>query len=147
MRIVLVIFMLAFTAGALAIDSEGTLEDPALQARFEKLTWELRCLVCQNQNIADSNADLAKDLRSQVRQMLLDGRSDDEILSYMTDRYGDFVLYRPTFTPKNWILWAAPALLLLAGVFILVRVVRRQAGSNGPEEGEAQDENKNEATT
>ncbi len=136
MRVILVIFMMAFAAGALAIDSEGTLEDPALQARFEELTWELRCLVCQNQNIADSNSDLAKDLRDQVRTMLLEGRSDDEILAYMTDRYGDFVLYRPRFTPKNWFLWAAPALFLLLGIFILVRVVRRQAGGTGPNEGQ-----------
>lgn len=143
MRIFLVILMMAFSVGAQAIDSEGALEDPALQARFEQLTWELRCLVCQNQNIADSNADLARDLRDQVRNMLLEGRSDAEILSYMTDRYGDFVLYRPRFTPKNWFLWAAPAVFLLLGIFVLVRVVRRQsptldlddAGGNGPEDG------------
>lgn len=112
---------------AFAIDSEGPLEDPALQARFEDLTWQLRCLVCQNQNIADSNADLAKDLRRQTREMLLAGKSDKEILDYMTDRYGDFVLYQPRFTPKNWLLWGAPVLLLVGGGWLLASVVRRQA--------------------
>lgn len=111
----------------LAIDSEGPIPDPALQARYEGLTWQLRCLVCQNQNIADSNADLAKDLRRQTREMLLAGKTDEEILEYMTDRYGDFVLYQPRFTPKNWLLWGAPLLLLGGGAWLLTTVVRRQS--------------------
>lgn len=130
-RLVLIACLLSVTTAAFSIGSDEALEDPALQARFEKLTWELRCLVCQNQNIADSNADLAKDLRRQVREMLLAGRSDEEILVYMTDRYGDFVLYRPRFTPKNWVLWGAPVIFLAIGIFILVRVVRRQAAAPG----------------
>ncbi len=132
MRAFLITCLIAVAGAAMAIDSDGGLEDPVLQARFEKLTWELRCLVCQNQNIADSNADLAKDLRAQVKEMLLAGRSDEEILTYMTDRYGDFVLYRPRFTPKNWLLWGAPAIFLLFGAAVLVRVVRKQASRSGP---------------
>ncbi len=112
---------------AFAIDGEGPLDDPALQARFEALTWQLRCLVCQNQNIADSNADLAKDLRGQTRAMLLEGKTDKQILDYMTERYGDFVLYQPRMTPKNWLLWGAPLLLLGGGAWVLIGVVRRQA--------------------
>ena len=137
--LVLVFFCLGASGLASAIDSEGPLEDPALQSRFEKLTWQLRCLVCQNQNIADSNADLAKDLRRQTRTMLLDGKTDAEILEYMTDRYGDFVLYQPRFTPKNWLLWGAPLLFLGGGGWFLFGIIRRQSarakaeGDDAPE--------------
>lgn len=125
--VLLVLLCLGATGLASAIDSDGPLEDPALQARFEDLTWQLRCLVCQNQNIADSNADLAKDLRAQTRTMLLEGKTDAEILDYMTDRYGDFVLYQPRFTPKNWLLWGAPLLFLGGGAWLLFVVIRKQA--------------------
>jgi cytochrome c-type biogenesis protein CcmH len=87
----------------------------------------LRCLVCQNNTIADSNAGLAGDLRREVRELLLQGKSDAEILKFMTDRYGDFVLYRPPFVPRTWLLWLAPALLLALGAFIAVRIVRARA--------------------
>lgn len=126
-RAILLCCLLAVAPFAVAIDTEGPLPDPELQARFERLTFELRCLVCQNQNIADSNADLARDLRDQVREMLLAGKSDEEILTFMTDRYGDFVLYRPSFSPRNWLLWGAPLLFLGLGTLIIVQVVRRQA--------------------
>lgn len=126
-KIMLLCFLLAVAPFAVAIDTEGPLPSAELQARFERLTFELRCLVCQNQNIADSNADLARDLRDQVREMLLAGKSDDEILAFMTDRYGDFVLYRPSFSPRNWLLWGAPLLFLGLGTVVIVQVVRRQA--------------------
>ncbi len=132
-RALFLLVMLASAPAAIAIDKEGPLEDPALQARYEQLTWELRCLVCQNQNIADSNADLAKDLRKQVRARLLAGETDEQILNYMTDRYGDFVLYRPSLAPKNWLLWAAPVLLLGIGVWLMVGAVRRQVARGADE--------------
>lgn len=135
------LLIVALLAGSLAhaIDSEGPLEDPALQARFEDLTWQLRCLVCQNQNIADSNADLAKDLRKQTREMLLAGKTDEEILNYMADRYGDFVLYQPRLTPKNWLLWGAPLLLLVGGGWFLYGVVMRQAAHASSDDDELED--------
>ncbi|MCZ6912511.1 MAG: cytochrome c-type biogenesis protein CcmH [Proteobacteria bacterium] len=111
----------------LAVDNIDALQDPELQARYEKLTRELRCLVCQNQPISDSNALLAEDLRRLVREMLLSGSSDQEIYSYMTDRYGDYVLYRPPFAKRTWLLWLAPGILLLLGGAILARTLRQRA--------------------
>ena len=110
---------------AYAIDPER-LEDPALQQRYEQLTHQLRCLVCQNETIADSNATLAADLRRDVREMMRAGKTDVEIRAFLTDRYGDFVLYLPPVTPRTWLLWAAPALLLLGGAAIAAFVIRRR---------------------
>ena len=101
--------------------------DPALEARVHRIAVELRCLVCQNQTIADSNAGLAVDLRNQVRDMLRQGRSEKEVLDYMTARYGDFVLYRPPVKETTVLLWAGPALLLGGGLLTLVLVLRRRA--------------------
>jgi len=101
--------------------------DPALEARMQAVASELRCLVCQNQTIADSQADLAVDLRRQVRDMLRQGKSEHEIIDYMTARYGDFVLYRPPMKPTTVLLWFGPALLLAAGLAALVLVLRRRS--------------------
>jgi cytochrome c-type biogenesis protein CcmH len=111
----------------LALDETGQLEDPALQARYEQLTHQLRCVVCQNQSVADSYAFLAGDLRRQVREMLLAGKSDTEILDFMTARYGEFVRYSPALETKTLLLWGAPFILLLLGAAIVVRVARRRA--------------------
>lgn len=121
MRVVLLLALL-LTQSAWAIDSAPAFDDPALQARYEALTHQLRCLVCQNETIADSGADLAADLRRELREQIAAGRSDAEILKFMTDRYGAFVLYKPPFEPRTWLLWAAPGLLLLIG-FICAGVV------------------------
>lgn len=102
-------------------------EDPALEARVQRLAAELRCLVCQNQTIADSNADLAVDLRRQVREMLQQGRSDREVLDFMTARYGDFVLYRPPVRGNTALLWFGPGVLLVGGLAGLWWVLRRRA--------------------
>ena len=96
------------------------------EALFNKLSNELRCLVCQNQAIADSNADLAKDLRDEMYGMLQQGKSEAEIVEFMVARYGDFVLYRPPMKPVTWLLWFGPALALIVGFFIVVRIVNRQ---------------------
>ncbi|MFO1297072.1 MAG: cytochrome c-type biogenesis protein [Rubrivivax sp.] len=101
--------------------------DPELEARVLKLTAELRCLVCQNQTIADSHADLAVDLRNQVREMLRQGKSDADVLAYMTARYGDFVLYRPPLKESTALLWLGPGLLVAGGFVALVLVLRRRA--------------------
>ena len=111
-----------------------------MQARYEHINRELRCLVCQNQTIADSNATLAQDLRREVREMMAAGKSDDEIRTFMIERYGDFVLYRPRMTPVNYLLWAAPVLLLLLGTFLGLRFIRKQAAQvndDSPEAGQS----------
>lgn len=110
-----------------AVDANGQLEDHALQTRFERITNELRCLVCQNESIADSNADLAVDLRRQVREMLLAGKSDDAIFGFMTDRYGEFVRFSPPLEPKTLLIWGAPFIMLLLGGVIIYRVARHRS--------------------
>jgi cytochrome c-type biogenesis protein CcmH len=104
-----------------------TASDPAVEARMAAITGELRCLVCQNQTIADSHADLAVDLRQEVREMIRAGRSDDQIRRYMTDRYGDFVLYRPPFKMTTLALWLGPAALLAVAAIALVAAIVRRA--------------------
>ena len=101
--------------------------DPVLEARMTRIAAELRCLVCQNQTIADSNADLAQDLRRQVREMLARGDDDAKIIQYMTDRYGDFVLYRPPMKATTMLLWFGPALMVVLGLAALAVVMRRRA--------------------
>lgn len=105
----------------------------AQNARYQRLIDELRCLVCQNQTIAESNAPLATDLREQVERQILEGRSDEQILAYMTDRYGDFVRYRPPWSPRTLALWSAPLLLVLLGLIMAWRTTRaRQAAVSSP---------------
>jgi cytochrome c-type biogenesis protein CcmH len=127
LRAALMALAIAMAGNALAIDTEHDFADPVLQARYEGITRELRCLVCQNETIADSNATLAVDLRREVHRMIADGKSDQEIKDFMLARYGDFVLYKPRLTGKNLLLWAAPALFLLFGVFAAVRFIKRRA--------------------
>jgi cytochrome c-type biogenesis protein CcmH len=112
---------------ARAIDANGQLENPLLQSRFEQITKELRCLVCQNESIADSNVDLAQDLRRQVREMLVAGKNDDAIFQFMTDRYGEFVRFAPPLSAKTLLIWGAPFFMLLLGALIIVRVVRQRS--------------------
>jgi len=126
----LALVCLAFMAGVptvRALDANGQLEDPALQARFETIAKDLRCLVCQNESVADSNAQLAGDLRRQVREMLVAGKSDEEIFKFMTDRYGDFVRFNPPLEPKTLLIWGAPFIMLLIGAAIIFRIVRQRS--------------------
>ena len=122
--------VLAFSAAAVA-QTGGTAQpavaDPALEKRVLAVSVELRCLVCQNQTIADSNADLAVDLRNQVREMLRQGKDEPEILAYMTARYGDFVLYRPPVKNTTALLWFGPPVLLGAGLLTLWLILRRRS--------------------
>jgi cytochrome c-type biogenesis protein CcmH len=122
--VALVVALLAATAPAKEALPEAA--DPALEARMTRITAELRCLVCQNQTIADSNAGLAVDLRRETREMLRQGKSDAEIIAYMTDRYGDFVLYRPPLKSTTALLWFGPAAMLALGATVLVLVLRRR---------------------
>ncbi|MEJ2604296.1 MAG: cytochrome c-type biogenesis protein CcmH [Gammaproteobacteria bacterium] len=109
-----------------AIDQGPAFEDPATQARYEEIIDEVRCLTCQNQSIKDSNAVLAADLRREIREMIAEGKTDDEIYVFLTDRYGDFALYRPRINERTALLWGAPVLLLLVGGFVLFRVISRR---------------------
>ncbi len=112
--------------GVFAADARPAGEDPELEQRVLRLTNELRCLVCQNQTIADSNAELAVDLRKQVREQLKQGKSEQEILDYMVNRYGDFVLYRPPVKAQTLVLWLGPFVLMAGGLFILLRFLRQR---------------------
>ena len=119
--------VLAASAVSIAREAPPEAADPAIESRMVRITSELRCLVCQNQTIADSNAGLAVDLRRETREMLRQGKSDAEIVDYMTARYGDFVLYRPPLRAKTALLWFGPALLVLVGGAVLVFTLRRRS--------------------
>ena len=119
--------LLLFAQGLCALDANGQLEDPALQARYERITKDLRCLVCQNESVADSNAPLAEDLRREVREMLIGGKSDEAVFDFMTARYGDFVRYNPPLEGKTLLIWGAPFIILLVGGAVIFRVVRQRA--------------------
>jgi cytochrome c-type biogenesis protein CcmH len=123
------LFLLLLIPGvpARAADAAPAAADPVLEARMLAITSELRCLVCQNQTIADSHADLAVDLREQVREMLHKGQTNDQITQYMTDRYGDFVLYRPPFKATTALLWIGPGLLLVGALVAFFLVLRRRS--------------------
>ncbi len=122
----LLISLLFIAAPALAGEAMPTAADPVLEARVQAITSELRCLVCQNQTIADSHAELAVDLRDQVREMVKRGDSQEQIVAYMTARYGDFVLYRPPVRKTTWLLWFGPLLLLVFSVSMLIVHLRRR---------------------
>ncbi|HMI36486.1 MAG TPA: cytochrome c-type biogenesis protein [Steroidobacteraceae bacterium] len=110
-----------------AVDNTPPLPDPTMQQRYLGLTHELRCVQCQNEALADSNVSLAADLRLEIHDMLLAGKSDEEIRDYLVARYSEFILFRPRMNWHNAWLWAAPALMLLAGFGIAVRVMRKRA--------------------
>ncbi|MDZ7643589.1 MAG: cytochrome c-type biogenesis protein [Woeseiaceae bacterium] len=116
--------LVALAGGAHAIDTGVAFDDPELQARYERLTDEVRCLKCQNQTIRDSNAFLAADLRREIRRLIAEGRSDDEIKDFLVARYGEFALYRPRMSGKTLVLWIAPLVLVIVGIVVIVRVVR-----------------------
>lgn len=101
-------------------------QSPQHEQRYKNLINEFRCVVCQNQNIADSNAELAKDLRKQVYKMIKAGKSDDEILGFMVTRYGDFVLYRPLFNSTTFLLWTGPFIIFVFGLYVLISFIRQR---------------------
>lgn len=125
-RFFVALAFLVLTISAFAIDTEQAFDDPVLQARYEDLIDEVRCVTCQNQNIKDSNAFIASDLRREIRRMISEGKSNDEITDFLVTRYGDFVLYRPRFEGKTLLLWIAPFLFVLFAGIAMVRVVRHR---------------------
>lgn len=132
LRAVLIAVAFAAASPALAVLPNEMLDDPVLEERARDLSAELRCLVCQNQSIDDSNAELARELRILVRELLVEGYTDGEILDYLVDRYGQFVLLRPQFNAATALLWIAPAALLVGGGFLALTVVRRRSASADP---------------
>ena len=128
-RRTLLLAIAAFALGTGATKMEPPSPDAALDARLKKLETELRCLVCQNQTLADSNADLADDLRREVRALALAGKTDAEIKAYLVARYGDFVLYSPPVKTTTWLLWAGPFVLLAGGGVLWWIVLRRRASA------------------
>lgn len=116
----------ALVFSALAKDAKSVADDPKLEERVMNVSRELRCLVCQNETLADSRADLAVDLRNQIREQMKEGKSDEQVIAFVTARYGDFVLYRPPVRPTTYLLWFGPFILLLAGLLFLFQYVRQR---------------------
>jgi len=127
-RLLLVIAMVLSAAPAFAVNPDEVLADPALEARARAISAELRCMVCQNQSIDDSNAELAKDLRLLVRERLTDGDTNEQVMNYIVSRYGEFVLLKPRFETKTILLWGAPLLLAVAGGLSLIVFARKWVG-------------------
>ncbi len=119
-------------AGAPAADAPADFADPTLAARYDKLLEELRCMVCQNQTLKDSHAELAQDLRDEVKRLLEKGDSDAAIRDYLVARYGDFVLYSPPLKESTWLLWLGPFVLLALAVMVVVMMSRRRAPPPAP---------------
>ncbi|MGO4700317.1 cytochrome c-type biogenesis protein CcmH [Dyella sp. 2RAB6] len=130
------LFALAFALGCGSLSAQAIdplpFKDHAEETRFQHLTRELRCLVCQNENLADSNADLARDLRHQVFELMRQGKSDGEIKQYLVDRYSDFVLYDPPVQGSTLLLWFGPLAILLAGAAVVVVTIRRRSRTQAP---------------
>lgn len=124
--------VLAFALAAHAAEAPPMAEDPVLEKRLIGISDELRCLVCQNESLAGSRADLALDLRREIRTLIKAGKTDAEILAFMVERYGDFVRYRPPFNPVTWLLWLGPFALLCGGIVILMRTVRGNRANEAP---------------
>jgi cytochrome c-type biogenesis protein CcmH len=132
-RLLAVLFFMGVFMCSHAGEAIPVTADPALEARVQALSEELRCLVCQNQNLADSHAELAIDLKNKVREMLQAGRSEKEVIDYMVRRYGDFVLYRPPVKATTWLLWGGPFVLFVAALgFLFVKLRQRSRTTQAP---------------
>ena len=120
------LLLACMVSAVVAQEARPLADDPALEARVTKLSQELRCLVCQNETIADSRADLATDLRNQIREQMKAGKSDKEIVAFLTERYGDFILYRPPVKPVTYLLWFGPFLMMIGGMVFLFRHLKHR---------------------
>jgi cytochrome c-type biogenesis protein CcmH len=135
-KIFTIVLLLSTFTGSMLVNAAPIetfkFDSPEKEKVFHKLSEELRCLVCQNQNIAESNADLAKDLRLEIYTMLSQGKTEDEVVDFMVQRYGDYVLYRPPFKPLTWLLWLGPAIVFVLGLIIVVRYLKSQSAQAQP---------------
>lgn len=125
-RLIAALAVTLFALSLAAKEAPPLAEDPAVEQRLVDIASELRCLVCQNESLAGSQADLAKDLRNEVRGLIKQGKSDEEVKEFLVSRYGDFVLYRPQVKPITYLLWAGPFLLLIVGLFVLIRFLKKR---------------------
>ena len=133
MKVFLIAFALMLAAPAGAVEPDEMLDDPVLEARARALSQEIRCLVCQNEPIDSSNADLARDLRILIRELMVDGNSDDDVKAFLVARFGDYVLFDPPMKPSTYALWFGPALVLLLGVFgVFLFFARARRASHTP---------------
>ena len=123
---ILLLCSLSFTTTAQVQIDDQPSDDPVVEQRLAKLSQELRCLQCQNQTLADSPASIAADLRREIRTQIQAGKSDAEIVTFLTQRYGDFILYRPRVTPTTYLLWFGPFLLLVGGLLVLFRYIKQR---------------------
>ena len=121
------ILFFSFSSSVFAIDKGLAFEDSKLQDRYEELISEVRCLVCQNQSIKSSNVFLAVDLRNEIKIMISNGKTNNEIGDYLVERYGEFILYRPRYTGYSLLLWIAPLALMLGGLFVVMRVIKSKS--------------------
>ena len=128
-RFLFLVLALCALAAASAKEATPLAEDPVVEQRLIAISEEMRCLVCQNESLAGSRADLAQDLRRELREQIRQGKSDEEIKTYMVSRYGDFVLYRPPLKPITWLLWGGPFLAMLLGLIALLRYLRRRGST------------------
>src|SRR6266849_542548 len=128
-RVSILILLLISLAGPALAKEAKPVEDPQIDQRMQALTQQLRCLVCQNETLADSRADLAEDLRKQIREQMKAGKSDQEIIAFLTQRYGDFVLYKPQVKSTTYLLWFGPFVLLIGGTGVLYRYLKRRRDS------------------
>ncbi len=133
-RGILVVLVLTISGPAGAVQPDEILADPAMEARAREISKDLRCLVCRNENIDESNAELARDLRLLVRERLVAGDSNEAVVDFIVDRYGEFVLLRPTTTGANWLLWAAGPLMLLMAAAMAWAYLRGRARAARPQE-------------
>lgn len=123
-------FFLFFISNVYSSDEPVEFKNPEHEQRYQVLTEEIRCLVCQNQSLADSHADLAQDLRKEIYNMIVSGKTDEQIIQFLVDRYGDFVLYRPSLKENTWLLWFGPFLFLVIALVAAVIIVKKQSHSD-----------------
>jgi cytochrome c-type biogenesis protein CcmH len=146
MRVLTALFVAVLLCGpVLAKEAAPLADDEVVEKRLINIAEELRCLVCQNESLAGSRADLANDLRREVRGLIKQGKTDQEIKDYLVSRYGDFVLYRPPVKTTTWLLWAGPFVLLVAGIAVLIAYLRRRGSHVAPTELSDEDKKRAEA--
>lgn len=133
-RLALTSFILFSVSNVYSSDEPIEFKSPVYEQRYQVLTEEVRCLVCQNQSLADSHADLAQDLRKEIYNMIVSGKTDEQIIQFLVDRYGDFVLYRPALKENTWLLWFGPFLFLVIALVTAVIIIRKQSHSSNLKE-------------
>lgn len=147
MKIASLLIMLMLSSASLAVIETYEFATPELSERYHQFTDELRCPKCQNQNLSGSNSPIAEDLRRELHRLLQEGKTDQEVIAFMVERYGDFVLYRPRFNAETAVLWLAPVLFLGLGIVVLVVIVSRQRKNQEPNDQPLEDHDRSTLVT